>query len=572
MTNIRIKTDNKDFVARYHAAQTAKFTRQEFAHYHGVEVDTISRRRLRIIERVGLYLAYLPFQDAFDGAIDTEKVEIFERAYKQIIQNDAGPPPAKVSRSKKQVFVITCAQNATPLHKNFNKTCLKYCEIRNARYMIIPIRYRNPTSIWSAANRADEYWFTDLHPYLVTSDVQLCKGLRLIAEAKIQPTANAPLSGYDGLTGSDSAIFGHPKVQLKTVATPNKNMPKILTTSGACTEDNYTDSKAGHKGKFHHNISAIIVEVDDDKFHIRQVHGDEDGSFYDLEYLYTTTGRKTYGGIAGFVPGDIHAEFIDASVEGATFIGAQSIVGALNPEVMVLHDVEDFYRRNHHHKNNDIIAFGKHHFDRDNVEDGLQITADFITRITRPGMTNLIVPSNHDEAFDRWLNDCDPKLDPENSRLFHYMKLHQLSNVKKTPTGFITIPAFELWCNNPLDREGLPKNENTRFLKRDESYMIAGIEIGFHGDVGINGARGAISSFAKIGPKTVIGHSHSPGITEGAYQVGVSARRDLEYAVGPSSWLHTHCIIYPNGSRALINVINGEWRASYYGNEASLIR
>ena len=152
------------------------------------------------------------------------------------------------------------------------------------------------------------------------------------------------------------------------------------------------------------------------------------------------------------------------------------------------------------------------------------------------------------------------------------MKLNQLSSVRKTPTGFKATPAFELWCNEPLDQRGLAVSENIRFLKRDESYMIADIEIGFHGDVGINGARGSISSFAKIGPKTVIGHSHSPGITEGAYQVGVSARKDLEYAIGPSSWLHTHCIIYPNGSRALINVINGEWRASYYGKEASLTR
>ena len=74
MTNTIIKTDNKDFIARYNAAQTAKFTRQEFAHYHGIEVDTISRRRLRIIEKVGMFLAYLPFQDDFDGSIDTEKV------------------------------------------------------------------------------------------------------------------------------------------------------------------------------------------------------------------------------------------------------------------------------------------------------------------------------------------------------------------------------------------------------------------------------------------------------------------------------------------------------------------
>lgn len=35
----------------------------------------------------------------------------------------------------------------------------------------------------------------------------------------------------------------------------------------------------------------------------------------------------------------------------------------------------------------------------------------------------------------------------------------------------------------------------------------------------------------------------------------------LEYNRGsPSGWMNTHCVIYLNGKRALINIIDGRWR------------
>ena len=562
--------NNQDFIAKYKAAIKAKFSREEFAEYLGIKPDSVIRRRLTIQQTTGLDLPYLPSDPDFDGSVDMDKVDEFEDVYHSIIEANVGP--AKVDRTgqDRAVYVITAAQNATPIHEGFWATLKTYANIRNAEIMVIPYRYRNPTSLWSHSNADGEYWWPALVDHLVSDEVQLCKGLQLLGQIKMQPTATTPLSGFDGFTGSDSAIFGHPKLQLKTVATPSKKMPKILTTTGACTIENYTDSKAGHKGKFHHNISALIVEVDGDKFHLRHVHGEDDGSFYDLEYYYTAHGRTRYGRIAGLVPGDVHAEFVDEKVEAALFHGSNSIAEVLDPEMLIYHDLEDFYRRNHHHRGNDLIAYGKHHFGRNNVEEGLQLSADFIDRNNRDRTVNLIVRSNHDEAFDRWLREADPKSDPENAKFYYYMKFNQLNNLTKTKTGFQTIDSFEFWCHNPLEQRGLQSKTNTKFLRRDESFVIEGIEIGFHGDIGINGSRGSATAFSKIGPKTIIGHSHSPGIVEGCYQVGVCAYLDLEYAVGPSSWLHTHCIIYPNGSRALINVINGEWRASFYGREHEL--
>lgn len=565
----------KEFVARYRAALKANLTREEFASYLGIKPDSVIRRRLEVQTSTGLDLPYLASDPTFDGKIQVSKVEKFEDVYAEYMDKDA-PKTVDATDSKKKVYVITAAQNATPVHDGFLSSLLYYCTVRHAELMVIPYRYTNPTSIWTEHNKENDYWWETVTPYLVHTKVRLHDGdengeggLQLLGQIKMRPTATTPLSGFDAFTGTDSAIFGHPKLQLKTVATPSKKLPKILTTTGSCTIENYTDSKTGHKGRFHHNISALIVEVDGDKFHMRHVHGEEDGSFYDLEYYYTPHGRNKYGRIAGLVPGDIHAEFVDPAVEAAMFLGPDSIAEVLNPEVVAYHDLEDFYRRNHHHRGNDIVAYGKHHYKKDNVEEGLQLSADFVDRHTRPDTLNLIVRSNHDQAFERWLREADPKTDPENARFYYYMKFHQLSNVVQTNSGYSTINAFKFWCENPLDQKGLQNLETTKFLGRDESFVVNGIEIGFHGDVGINGSRGSVQAFSKIGPKTIIGHSHSPGIVEGAYQVGVCAYLDLEYASGPSSWLHTQCIIYPNGSRALINVIDGEWRAGYYNREAS---
>ena len=113
-----------------------------------------------------------------------------------------------------------------------------------------------------------------------------------------------------------------------------------------------------------------------------------------------------------------------------------------------------------------------------------------------------------------------------------------------------------------LAKQHLASADRSVFLGRDQSYSVEGIELSMHGDRGPNGARGARKAFDKVGVRSIVGHSHSPGITGGVYQVGTSSRYDLEYASGPSSWLHTHCVVYRNGKRSLLNVIGSAWRGS----------
>ena len=454
-----------------------------------------------------------------------------------------------------QRYVITAAQNATAVNKPFYQSLLGYCRHRKAQLIVIPYRYKNPTSMWSAAAENDDWWAPELAPYLLDIRTRLNKHLLVLADIKTQPTANAPLQGFETLTGADSAIIGHPKLELVTVPTPQQRLPKILTTTGAVTEKNYIPAKAGKKAEHHHTFGACVVEIDGGRFHLRQLNAVKDGSFMDLDAEYR--GDKVRSGIrlAGLVMGDLHEEFVDPQASEATF-GKGGIVPTLRPKSLVWHDVHDFFSKNHHHRGEVFIQYAKYHAGCDNVEKGLDGTFAFIDRVTPPDAENVFVPSNHPDALARWVKETDPRSDPENCVFWARTFTAMCEGARMGDSGAETIDPFQFWALRKLKTA-----KQARFLARDESYTINGIEVGYHGDKGPNGARGTLGGFTKLGVKTVTGHGHSPGIKDGAYRVGTKSRLRLGYNSGPSSWLHTDCFIYENGKRSLVNIIDGEWRA-----------
>lgn len=461
----------------------------------------------------------------------------------------------KVRGARRARYVITAAQNATPVNARFLESLRTYCRARQATLLVIPYRYRNPTSRWSAKAEHDDWWAAELVPHMIDRRVDLCPGLTLLADIKTQPTAVSPLQGFETLSAANSAIVGHPKLELVTVPTPQSKLPKILTTTGSVTERNYTESKAGKKGEHHHTFGACVVEVSGKTFHIRQINAVRDGSFIELDREYDGADIRP-AELPGLVMGDSHVEFISPDVVKATFLGKDSIIGSLRPKEVIWHDVHDFYSRNHHHRGEVFTNYVKHHTGRDNVEEWLDKTFAFVDSVTRPGTTNVFVASNHPDALARWVKETDPRTDPENCLFWARTFEAMCSGARWTDTGAKTIDPFNYWAARKLKTAS-----QALFLRRDQSHLVCGIDVSNHGDAGPNGARGSRMAFGKIGVKTVIGHSHSPGIRDGAYQVGTSSLLGLEYARGPSSWLHTHCLIYKNGKRSLISIINGEWRA-----------
>jgi hypothetical protein len=456
--------------------------------------------------------------------------------------------------------LVTAAQNATPIHEGFVKaleTARRYYGEASTEIAAIPLRYKNPTSRWSESQANEERWAPEIAPYLFNQRRRLNKNLVLLGDVKTQPTAESPLQGFETITHGESGIFGHTKLQLKVVPTPQHKLPKILTTTGACTVPNYTDSKAGKKGEFHHVLGAVIVELVGDKFHLRQINAKADGSFIDLDREFHPDGRVTKpGATLGIAFGDKHVRFVDPKVERATF-GKGGIVEVLNPAVLVYHDLLDGYAINPHHRRNadPFSEQAKFRANMQDVRDEVFEALQFIQE--RAGSRHsVIVPSNHNDFLRRWLVDVDWRKDPRNAAFYLETALAMVSAAEMTKHGATYPDPFVLWAERYFGSRGL----RVTCIGKDESFTLGDIECGYHGDHGPNGARGTMSNLAKIGVKVIDGHSHTPGIEHGHYRVGTSTALRAEYTNGPSSWLNTHCIVYSNGKRSLINIIDGDWR------------
>lgn len=463
----------------------------------------------------------------------------------------------RAKAAKRAIFVVTAAQNATPVHKAFWASLKLYAKKRNATLLVIPYRYKNPTSTWSAAAKDDDWWAPELAAHLIDIRTVLNPNLILLADIKTQPTASSPLTGFETITGERSAIVGHPKLELTTVPTPQSKMAKILTTTGACTTQNYLPSKAGKKGEFHHTFGAAVVEIDGKAFHLRQINAVKDGSFIDLDTEFKPSGETRKVDLSALVMGDSHIEFIDPGVVKATF-GKGGIVDTLRPKTLVWHDTHDFFSKNHHHRGELFINLVKHRTGRDNVEKWLDHTFKFIDDATRPWVQNVFVRSNHPDALARWVKETDPRSDLTNCVFWAETFKAMADSAHWGKSGASVIDPFAYWAMKKLKTA-----KQARFLASGESFVINGIELSMHGDKGANGARGSIVGFSKIGVKSVTGHGHAPGIKDGHYRVGTNSMIPLDYQVGaPSSHLHADCLVYPNGKRSLLMIINGEWRTT----------
>ena len=454
-----------------------------------------------------------------------------------------------------QRYVITAAQNATGVHAAFFASLNGYCKSTGATLLVIPYRYKNPTSMWSRGAQDDDWWAPELVKHLLDRRTRLNANILLLADIKTQPTATTPLQGFETISGSHSAIIGHPKLELATIPTPQNKLPKILTTTGAVTVSNYLPSKAGKKGEHHHTLGACVVELDGKIFHMRQINAARDGSFIDLDTEYSGADAQP-AKLAGLVMGDSHIEFIDAGVARATFEGRDSLLHRLKPDYLVWHDVHDFYSRMHHHRGKVFTNFVKHHTGHDNVEKSLDESFAFIDRVTPEWVRNVFPASNHPDMFARWLEETDPRTDLENCVFWAKSFVAMCDGSKWTDSGARTPDPFAYWAGRKMKTA-----KQATFLGHTDHFQIAGVEVGYHGHTGPNGSRGTIRGFGKIGVRSVIGHSHTPGIKDGVYQVGTSAALDMEFVRGPSSWLHTHCLVYKNGKRSLVNIIDGKWRA-----------
>lgn len=458
----------------------------------------------------------------------------------------------KFDKTKKR-YIISFAQNATKIHKDFFNNIKAYADFIDADIHIIAGRYRNPTSIWSNKNENDEWWSTEVLPYLDANRHDIHKFVSILSDVKIQPTAVNPMNGMQGLSGINSCVFGSPKIQMEMIPVLEGNKPKMMVTTGAVTLKNYTDSKAGKKGEFHHTFGFVVVEIkDDDTFFIRQVSADDKtGGFTDLYYNVNNSEISKIDSIEGLVLGDLHCGHHDDVVLDKTF----EFLDNINANHIVLHDVFDGDSINHHQMKDPFIQYGKEYNNTNDLKSEIDNMMTILSEFDKHNNV-VIVRSNHDDFLDRWLKNEDWKKQPTFKNAQLYMELS--SKLLKQHADY----------NNKV-KGIIPELINERFpnyitLDRTSSYKIKDYECGLHGDIGSNGSRGSIEGFKKLNTKMIVGHVHSPSRKDCAIVVGTSTKLRVGYNIGPSSWLQSHVIIHNDGKAQHINFINGEFTTFKY--------
>lgn len=476
----------------------------------------------------------------------------------------------------KRKFIVTWAQNNTPVHERFFNNLQAYASHINADIHVIAGRYKNPTSIFTDRNY--DQWHHRVIPYLDAARHNLHKYLSIMSDVKIQPTAVNPMTGLEGISGVNSCVFGSPKVHLQMMPVLEGCKPKMMLTTGACTVENYTDSKAGKKGEFHHTLGFVIVEIkDDETFFVRQVTAELDGSFIDLwnkvqfngeknELTFNSMTEKLQWSAANFgedyyywkgkstvtqireidacILGDLHYGKEDRSVILAT----QDLLSKIRPTHVVLHDVFDGDSINHHERKDPFIQYQKEVKGTNSLKAEIDYLLDEL-KIFEEFDRVVIVRSNHDDFLDRWLKNEDWKKQPTAKNSLEYMEYSSIL-LKQYSTDQV--------------KGVIPEIINKRFPKyitlgRSDSYIVNDWELAQHGDVGSGGSRGSLQQFRKLNTKIIVGHYHSPGRLDGALSVGTSTGLRIGYNVGPSNWLQSHVVIHKNGKAQHIHFIDGEY-------------
>jgi len=175
------------------------------------------------------------------------------------------PVAGKIKR-----YILTAAQNNTHVHDIFWNNLTAFADHYKAKIMVGTFSYNQnhfgklATKRGTAKDVEHSLWFDErLKPYLSDQRITLAHGLTWCGEMNIQPTDENPLSGLETYVGPSSVIFPHTKVEMRSVATTHDVPVKFLYTTGAVTQMNYIQKKAGLKAEHHHRYAFLIVEVDD---------------------------------------------------------------------------------------------------------------------------------------------------------------------------------------------------------------------------------------------------------------------------------------------------------------------
>jgi len=448
---------------------------------------------------------------------------------------------------KHSKFVLSTAVTGCKVHDGFFNAIENYNKRQKAMTLILPCT--DP-----AANVPFHLDSKLANTKLIVDDLALNSNV-FVSSIRLTAKHTDPVTGL-GRIGqrNGSFIYASPKQRLKMIPTSNEKLPHAIMTTGAITKPNYKtkrylSARTAYIAEHDHVLGAIITEiVDDSMFHFRQIQADKQGNFVDLGVMYCADGSTKTVRPEALVLGDLHSGETDPEAKKAFITNPNSVLNVTKPKRLVIHDGFNGMSISHHEEKDKILRAQRAMRNQLSLKDELENYAKDLEKLCSYSFVEevIICKSNHDEFLDRYLSEARYVEDPQN----HLLALELAADMIKNHNN--PIKAF-------MDKRGLKGGDKIRWLERDEDYKIAGIELGAHGDKGANGARGSLMAMENAYGSSVSGHSHTPEILRNAWQVGTLSLLKLNYNKGMSSWFHSSCLVYPNGSRQLINSVDGSW-------------
>lgn len=442
------------------------------------------------------------------------------------------------------VFFVSAAIANAPVHRQALKAVEAWATGRKAKIILLAMRAHS-----QAFENSDEPTYDSaLNEYAAKS--QLVQGyifnqnLRAV-DAQLNPQMLAPLTGMHRFgsgrsqISKTSVIIAHPKQDAAAIPTGNSSLPRMNFCTGAITLPDYRHNRIGLLGHENHVCGGLIVEIRNKEiFHVRQVQFDPDGSFIDCGVKYRAIGEPVQ--VRGtLILGDSHLGEHDEIL--GKLVKEQA--AALNVKRVIWHDLWSAgsispYER----KSATKMALREYPF-RTLPEELDYVREEFakLRKLVPSDCKHVIVPSNHPEWVNRWIDEGQYAKEPQNLRVGCEMVLDRLDG-------------------KHLTQRRIDPDNQCEWPDRGTDIKIGGVQVNTHGDMSYNGMKASGATMEKVHGNVVYGHIHTPGIHGGAYAAGTMSKLRLAYNPGASSWLHANVFLYENGSRQLIINVGAHWR------------
>lgn len=499
---------------------------------HKERIEIVRKRYGQIPSRtIRSWWERLGFRKGADGF-----VKDLDIASKHIIPKDT------------DILFVTSAQNNTSINKSQLDNMISYSKKIKEKYnkkvaiVVCTVKYRNPTTLVEK-NKEKISWSKEILDYLYYDKLQF-GDCTISARSRVQPTAKFPLNGFEMVADGNHLILGHPKYQMKVVPHFNNEDIHIMTTSGSVTRKNYSDSRAGEHGELNHVYGFTIVEKINDKCLVpRFVNCTSDGNFIDLNWKSENGKASRNETCKGLILGDIHNSELDKTLFSKTI----DIFNKIKPDNVFVHDLFNGESVNPHEVLDMYIKKRKIDKGGDNVKKELYDCIDFVENdlIKIPSNNYYIIESNHDVFLDRWINNFNWKQDLHNSEIYL-----QLASFQQDKGVKFIGNIFGTFLTKECKKMGLSK---VKYVPYGNSVKVSNIICSMHGDFGVSGSKGNVTSFGRLSMKSYTAHTHSHEVVNGAYSVGCSCVMNQYYTRrGASKWSQGHGVIYNNGKRQQI--------------------